>query len=158
MGFDQLLHVPTHSQFTATTNVAAQFAISAHTSAYTGTGTAQQAQLCSLCRFLHAHLRLPACSCVQVLLPVYGSSCLVAILMHRRGVVVGRCVFKLYGLMPLLLRDHTKTLTLYRCAYACPPACLPACLHAIAGALCKLVHQAPLRKVNHLPAKLGNRC
>jgi hypothetical protein len=55
---------------------------------------------------------------LQVLLPVYGSSCLVAILVHRRGHVVGRCVFKLYGLMPLLLRDHSKSLTLYRCAHS----------------------------------------
>jgi hypothetical protein len=52
---------------------------------------------------------------LQVLLPVYGSSCLVAVLVHRRGHAVGRCVFKLYGLMPLLLRDHSKSLTLYRC-------------------------------------------
>jgi hypothetical protein len=51
---------------------------------------------------------------LQVLLPVYGSSCLVAVLVHRRGHVVGRCVFKLYGLLPLLLRDHSKSLTLYR--------------------------------------------
>jgi hypothetical protein len=59
------------------------------------------------------------CCLLQVLLPVYGSSSLVSILVHRRGHVVGRCVFKLYGLMPLLLRDHSKSLTLYRCADGC---------------------------------------
>jgi hypothetical protein len=63
-------------------------------------------------------------SVLQVLLPVYGSSCLVAVLVHRRGHVVGRCVFKLYGLMPLLLRDHSKSLTLYRCG-AAADACMP---------------------------------
>jgi hypothetical protein len=51
----------------------------------------------------------------QVLLPVYGSSCLVALVLHRRSAVVGRCVFRLYGLLPLLLRDYSKSLTLYRC-------------------------------------------
>lgn len=53
---------------------------------------------------------------VQVLLPVFGSSSLVSIVLHRKGTVIGRSVFKLFGLLPLLLRDHTKTLTLYRCA------------------------------------------
>lgn len=52
--------------------------------------------------------------CVQVLLPVYGSSCLVALVLHRRSSVVGRCVFRLHGLLPLLLRDYTKSLVLYR--------------------------------------------
>jgi hypothetical protein len=51
---------------------------------------------------------------VQVLLPVYGSSCLVALVLHRRSSVVGRCVFRLYGLLPLLLRDYSKSLVLYR--------------------------------------------
>lgn len=51
----------------------------------------------------------------QVLLPVYGSSCLVALVLHRCSAVVGRCVFRLYGLLPLLLRDYSKSLTLYRC-------------------------------------------
>lgn len=47
-------------------------------------------------------------------MPVYDSSCLVALVLHRRSSVVGRCVFRLYGLLPLLLRQYTKTLTLYR--------------------------------------------
>jgi hypothetical protein len=58
------------------------------------------------------------CCCVhvavQILLPVYGSSCLVALVLHRRSSVVGRCVFRLYGLLPLLLRDYNKSLVLYR--------------------------------------------
>jgi hypothetical protein len=57
---------------------------------------------------------------VQVLLPVYGNSCLVALVLHRRSTVVGRCVFRLYGLLPLLLRGFDKTLTLYR--WGVPPA------------------------------------
>jgi hypothetical protein len=51
----------------------------------------------------------------QVLIPVYGSSCLVALVLHRSSSVVGRCVFRLYGLLPLLLRNYTKSLVMYRC-------------------------------------------
>lgn len=52
---------------------------------------------------------------VQVLLPVYSSSGVVALVLHRCSKVVGRCVFRLYGLLPLLLRDYSKSLVLYRC-------------------------------------------
>eukprot|EP00879_Flechtneria_rotunda_P021224 GHRR01022357.1.p1 GENE.GHRR01022357.1~~GHRR01022357.1.p1 ORF type:complete len:1088 (+),score=434.44 GHRR01022357.1:237-3500(+) len=50
---------------------------------------------------------------VQVLIPVYSSSLLMSIVLHKRSHVAGRCVFKLYGLLPLLVRKHTKSLTLY---------------------------------------------
>jgi hypothetical protein len=50
----------------------------------------------------------------QVLLPVYGTSALISLVLHRRGSVLGRCTFKLYGLLPLLIRSHTKALTLHR--------------------------------------------
>ena len=54
------------------------------------------------------------CCCVQVLLPVYDSNVLVAMVLHKRSAVLGRCVFKIYGLMPLLIKEHIKSLTLYR--------------------------------------------
>lgn len=76
---------------------------------------------CATAQLPHQCWCVGACVCAapswphtQVLLPVYGSSVVVALLLHRRGHAVGRCVFKLYGLLPLMLRDHTKTLTLYR--------------------------------------------
>lgn len=72
-----------------------------------------------------------------MLLPVYGSSVLVSVLVHKRGHVVGRCVFKLYGLLPLLLRDHSKSLTLYRCG-AHSQGCL-GCRHQLSPLLAKLI-------------------
>lgn len=79
---------------------------------YNSSGAARSSSASSGCSSSDGGLgnRVPP---VQVLLPVYGSSVLVSVLVHKRGHVVGRCVFKLYGLLPLLLRDHSKSLTLY---------------------------------------------
>ena len=63
---------------------------------------------------VHAPLLLLLLLLLQVLLPVYSSSCLVALVLHRRSSVVGRCVFRLHGLLPLLLRGYSKSLVLYR--------------------------------------------
>lgn len=73
----------------------------------------------------------------QVLLPVYGSSCLVALVLHRRSAVVGRCVFRLYGLLPLLLRDYSKSLTLYRCVCVGVAALLAWCGGGTVLCLCR---------------------
>jgi hypothetical protein len=51
---------------------------------------------------------------LQVLLPVYDASCLVALVLHNGERTVGRRMLRLHGLLPLLLRQYSKSLLLFR--------------------------------------------
>jgi hypothetical protein len=51
---------------------------------------------------------------VQVLLPAYDASSLVALVLHSGERTVGRCMLRLHGLLPLLLKRYSKSLSLFR--------------------------------------------
>lgn len=70
---------------------------------------------------------------VQVLLPMYDTKGLVALVLHNGERTVGRCMLRLHGLLPLLLRQYNKSLLLFRCG--CLQDMLP---HAPVSVLSKL--------------------
>ena len=51
---------------------------------------------------------------LQVVVPLYGNSTTINVVLHRKGNVLGRLVCRLQGVLPLLLRSHPVTLQMYR--------------------------------------------
>jgi hypothetical protein len=51
---------------------------------------------------------------LQILFPVYTTNASFFLVVHRRGAVTGRLSFRIAGLLPLIGREHAKSLPLYR--------------------------------------------